>query len=273
MRFKDVLRDSILLWSISFSNQCVSWREPVSDIAIRNIEIERKPKFERILILPLTGSVDTEGLASRTVQSEAKHLLGRGASLVSDLEPIFTAAHASDLTPLALQPQMLWFEDLLAKTSVKNLVSAAVYRFPGMEFGLKLEKDPNEILKILAANSRQLEALSDALQRNDKILFQEILTPQKEIKASLSKLQYWAEVQFEPSWLLVFFLDGTEETWNQGNSVTLKTMALNFESGAIRFAGSSTLNPSSMAVKYTTMLTTLTNTLMRKVLESSRVSR
>jgi len=273
MNLKGLFKKSFVGLSLSLSASCVSWREPESDIAIRKIEIERKPKFERILILPLTGSVDAEGLASGTIQSEAQRLLGKGASLVSDLKPIYKAVQAAELMPLALQPQMLWFEDLLAKTSNQNLVSGGIYRFPGMEFGLKLEKDPTAVLKVLATNSRQLETLSEALQKNDKVLFQEILSPQLEIKASLSKLQYWAEVQFEPSWIVAFFLDGSKETWDKGHSVTLKIIALNFESGGIRFAGSSTLSPTAMPVKYSTMLTTLTNTLIRKILESSSLSR
>jgi hypothetical protein len=263
----------MLIISFALGEACVSWGEPESEIAFRKIEIDRKPKFEGILILPLTGTVDSEGLASETVQNEAKHLLGKGSSLVSELNPIFEAANAKELMPLALQPQMLWFEDLLRKTPIKALISGSIYRFPGMEFGLRLEKDPTPIVKVLASHSRQLENLSKALEKNDKTLFQEILTPQKEIAASLSKLQYWAEVQFEPNWLMVFFLDGTNETWDAGKSVTLKVIALNFESGGIRFAGSSTLNKTVMAVQYKTMLTTLTNTLVRKVTDYSLADR
>ena len=273
MKLKSLFKKIFLLLSISSFSTCVSWQEPESDIVIRKIEVERKPKFERILILPLTGTVDAEGLASGTIQSEAQRLFGKGASLVSELEPIYRAANAAELMPLALQPQMLWFEDLLAKTSNQNLVSGAIYRFPGMEFGLKLEKDPASILKILAANSRQLESLSNALQKNDKVLFQEILNPQMEIKASLSKLQYWAEVQFQPNWLVAFYIDGSKDSWDKGRSATLKIIALNFESGGIRFAGSSTLSQIAMPVQYTTMLTALTNTLIRKVMESSALSR
>lgn len=273
MNLKVLLKKIFPLLSIYLFSTCVSWQEPESDIVIRKIEVERKPKFERILILPLTGSVDAEGLASGTIQSEAQRLLGKGTSLVSELQPIYTAANAAELMPLALQPQMLWFEDLLAKTSNQNLVSGSTYRFPGMEFSLKLEKDPISIVKILAANSRQLETLSEALQKNDKVLFQEILNPQMEIKASLSKLQYWAEVQFQPQWIMVFFLDGSKDIWDKGHSVTLKIIALNFESGGIRFAGSSTLSPTAMPVRYTTMLTVLTNTLIRKAMESSTISR
>ncbi|MEI8026818.1 MAG: hypothetical protein WCI18_10770 [Pseudomonadota bacterium] len=273
MKLKGLCKKIFPVLSIYLFSTCVSWQEPESDIVIRKIEVERKPKVERILVLPLTGSVDAEGLASGVIQSEAQRLLGKGASLVGELEPIYRAANAVELMPLALQPQMLWFEDLLAKTSNQNLVSGALYRFPGMEFGLKLEKDPVSTLKILAANSRQLESLSDALQKNDKVLFQEILNPQLEIKASLSKLQYWAEVQFQPLWIVAFYLDGSKDSWDKGHSVTLKIIALNFESGGIRFAGSSTLSPTAMPVKYTTMLTALTNTLIRKVIDSSTLSR
>ncbi len=241
------------------SSGCISIPEPASEVSIRKIEIERSPHFNRVLILPLTGSVDTDGLASNIVQKEAIHLMGSGATTAASLSPIYAAAEALELMPLALQPQMLWFENLMHKYSPKSLLAGSLHRFPGLEFGIRLEKDPTQILKVLGTHTKTLEKLSDALQQNDKKLLNELIVPQTEIFYSLNKLQYWAEVQYQPAWLLAFYLSGSKEDWESGKTITLKAVALNFETGGLRFATSASYDKGTLPANFETALTTLTN--------------
>jgi hypothetical protein len=254
-----MMRRILFIIQTIISTGCITVPEPTSEVSIRKIEIERSPHFNKVLVLPLTGTTDSEGKASNIVQQEVMHILGSGTTTVSSLQPIFNAAEAIELMPLALQPQMLWFENLLRKNSPKGLLAGAIHRFPGLEFGVRLEKDPTATLKTLAKHAKTLEKLSDSLLQHDKQLFEELLKPQTEVQYSLTKLQYWAEVQYQPTWLLAFYLSGSKEDWESGKTITLKSLALNFETGGLRFATSASYDKASLQASFETALVTLTN--------------
>ena len=244
--------------------------QSIPTVAIRKLEVERKPIFNHVLLLPVTGTTDREGELSNLIQKESLHILGKGVGTAEDLLPIFNALDSPQLLPISMQPQLLWFEKLLKNNQPDQIIRSGIERFPGMEFSYGLMKDPSTTLRSLTNQARQLENISDLVQKNDRPVLGEILKSQHELHADLIKLFYWAQAQYQPQYLLVFYLNGDAELWSQGKPIVLKTVAINFESGGIRFAGSIThVEESPVATKpelrkalFEDLLRTLTNRLL-----------
>lgn len=267
---KDFLGSITVLVATLIIQGCATPTPPTTLVAVRTIEVERIPVFDHVLLLPVTGNTDEEGKISNQIQNEALKVLGKGVGTADELRKIFAATGSPQLLPLAIQPQLLWFENLLKNNEPTSLVQSGIERFPGLEFSYGLMKDPMPTLRSLALKSRQLENLSDLVQKNDKKTTGEILASQQEMHAELIKLFYWSEVQYKPNYLLNFYFEGDKENWEKGAPIKLKTVAINFDTGGIRFACSIIQEKKIDGVNFEDHLSMLTNHVLQKCMRESQ---
>jgi hypothetical protein len=229
----------VFLAALLLMPACFTTENPPYDVDIeyREKEVSRNPRLGSVLVFPASGKVDSEGKINQAIQKEIFVQLGKTAYSVDYLEQIFISLNIPQLFPISLHSQMSYFDQILKQPDLPNITGLGKIRYPGLEFQFSKKIDIHLAVKKLALQERNLEAFTDAISALDFPTTYELFKSYPGIWSDINMLIYSAERKAGPRYLMFSRFEGDEVSYKNGAPLSLTSLIVNFETGAVRVVG------------------------------------
>jgi hypothetical protein len=266
---KKIVVSVFTIFCIQLLTSCTTLPEQgTSEVFQREKEFSRHPNLDSVLVFPATGDIDKEGEVSKVIQKEIIRQLGSPAKTLRTVELIYKDWGISEIFPLSIQPQLLFFYDVLNSKDIEKISNRNIIRFPGLEYQFNKNFDLKLLVRELTLESKNLHPMVASVNELDFETSSELIKAIPNIESNLTRLTFEAQRLIEPKYLVFTRVDGSIDSYEDGKPVSVTSIIVNFETGSIRSVGRTTSLSENFKVPYTDQIRNLTATLLNKMEKS-----
>lgn len=269
---KSLFKITGILTFIFVSAYCTSLPEQGTlDVFQREKEISRYPNLESVIIFPVTGDIDKDGEISKVFQKEAINQLGSSSITASNLLEIFRDWKIPEIFPIALQPQLTFFDKVLEIEDLEIVKNENIIRYPGIEYQFNKDFDLRLVIRDLTLKAKNITPLVASTEDLDFETTSGLLKTFPDISSNLTKISYASQRLINPRYLMFAKIKGTEKDYKNQIPISISVIIINFETGAIRSIGRTQSKAENYKVPFSVQVRNLTAILLHNM-ENSKLN-